>query len=49
MGPGWRPRPVDFVYAHAEELGGMRAGNGPRPRLLFQVAAPEQRPEANGR
>jgi hypothetical protein len=26
---------VDFVYSHADELGAIRVGNGPRPRLLF--------------
>jgi hypothetical protein len=27
----------DAVYAHAEELGGMRIGNGPRGRLRFDL------------
>lgn len=28
----------DFVYAHANELGGIRLGAGPRPRLRFDPA-----------
>jgi hypothetical protein len=28
-------RSVDFVRDHADELGGLRIGNGPRPRPLF--------------
>jgi hypothetical protein len=28
-------RSVDFVYDHADELGAVRVGDGPRPRLLF--------------
>ena len=28
-------RSLDFVYSHADELGAIRVGNGPRPRLLF--------------
>jgi hypothetical protein len=26
-----------FVYEHAEQLGGVRLGNGPRPRLRFDL------------
>jgi len=28
-------RSVDFIYRHADELGAVRVGNGPRPRFLF--------------
>ena len=28
-------RSIDFVYAHADQLGAVRIGDGPRPRLLF--------------
>ena len=28
-------RSVDFVYDHADELGAVRVGEGPRPRILF--------------
>jgi hypothetical protein len=28
-------RSVDFVYRHSDELGAVRIGDGPRPRLLF--------------
>lgn len=33
----------DFVYAHANELGGIRLGGGPRPRLRFDPAAVRER------
>jgi hypothetical protein len=29
---------IDFVYAHAAELGGMRLGGGPKARLRFELA-----------
>jgi hypothetical protein len=29
---------VDFVYAHATQLGGMRLGEGPKARLRFELA-----------
>jgi hypothetical protein len=29
---------VDFVYAHATELGAMRLGHGPKARLRFELA-----------
>jgi hypothetical protein len=32
-----------WVYAHAEELGVMRLGDGPRPRLRFDPAIVSQR------
>lgn len=44
----------DFVYAHAEDLGGLRLGGGPNARLRFSpkevrarlcARAPEQLPE----
>jgi hypothetical protein len=28
---------VDYVYAHAAELGGMRLGDGPKARLRFEL------------
>ena len=31
-----------WVYAHAHELGAIRLGNGPRPRLRFDPAIVEQ-------
>jgi hypothetical protein len=31
-----------WVYAHATELGVIRLGNGPRPRLRFDAAVVEQ-------
>jgi hypothetical protein len=33
----------DFVYAHANELGGIRLGAGPRPRLRFDPATLRER------
>ena len=33
----------DFVYAHANELGGIRLGTGPRPRLRFDPATVRER------
>lgn len=27
----------DYVYAHADELGAIRVGSGPRPRLRFDL------------
>lgn len=35
----------DWVYEHAEELGALKIGTGPRPRLRF----PPQIPDAQGR
>jgi hypothetical protein len=32
-----------WVYAHADELGVIRLGNGPRPRLRFDPAVVAQR------
>jgi hypothetical protein len=32
-----------WVYAHANELGVIRLGNGPRPRLRFDAAVVAQR------
>jgi hypothetical protein len=32
-----------WVYAHAEELGVVRLGDGPRPRLRFDAASVAQR------
>jgi hypothetical protein len=32
-----------WVYTHAEELGAVRIGSGPRPRLRFDPAVIEQR------
>jgi hypothetical protein len=29
----------DTVYSHATELGGRRVGDGPRPRLRFDLVA----------
>lgn len=34
---------VDFVYRHADELGCVRMGGGPCPRLRFDPAAVQQR------
>lgn len=28
---------VDFVYAHATELGGLRLGSGPKARIRFDL------------
>jgi hypothetical protein len=36
LGPG-APRP-EFFRRNAEEFGGRRVGNGPQPRILFDVA-----------
>lgn len=33
----------DFVYAHANELGVIRLGNGPRPRLRFDLDVVRER------
>jgi hypothetical protein len=33
-------RSLDFVYEHSSELGAVRVGNGPRPRLLFPADHP---------
>lgn len=33
----------EFVYAHANELGGIRLGTGPRPRLRFDPATVRDR------
>ena len=40
---------VDYVYAHARELGAIRLGDGPRARLRFDLAEVERRLLANGR
>jgi ATP-dependent exoDNAse (exonuclease V) alpha subunit len=37
------PRDPGVVYAHADELGAIRLGDGPRPRLRFDPAAVTQR------
>ena len=34
---------VDYVYAHATELGAIRLGEGPRARLRFDLADVERR------
>lgn len=34
---------VHFIYAHADELGGIRLGAGPRPRLRFDPAVVRER------
>jgi hypothetical protein len=31
---------VDYVYAHAEELGGVQIGSGSRPRWRFSLGHP---------
>jgi hypothetical protein len=33
---------VDYVYAHATELGAIRLGEGPKARLRFDLAAVER-------
>jgi hypothetical protein len=33
----------EFVYEHADELGAVRLGTGPRPRLRFNPAAVAER------
>lgn len=33
----------DYVYRYADELGGIRLGNGPRPRLRFDPATARER------
>jgi hypothetical protein len=33
----------DFVYAHADELGAVRLGTGPRARLRFDLAEVDRR------
>lgn len=40
-----------FVYEHAHQLGAIRLGNGPRPRLRFdpETVARELRPEVHRR
>ncbi len=35
-----------WVYAHADELGAIRLGDGPRPRLRFDAAVVTQRLQA---
>lgn len=40
-------RSREFVYDHVEALGGVRVGDGPRPRLLFPWPTPLDR--AGGR
>lgn len=37
----------DYVYAHADELGVVRGGTGPRPRLRFDPAALAARPDTS--
>ena len=34
---------VHFIYAHADELGAIRLGGGPRPRLRFDPAVVRER------
>ena len=34
---------VHFIYAHADELGAIRLGAGPRPRLRFDPAVVRER------
>ena len=34
---------VQFIYAHADELGAIRLGAGPRPRLRFDPAVVRER------
>jgi hypothetical protein len=41
-------RSLDFVYRHADELGVMRVGDGPRPRLLFPVSSDAFRRDSDG-
>ena len=38
-----------WVYAHADELGAIRLGDGPRPRLRFDPAVVAQRLQARRR
>lgn len=33
----------EWVYSHAEELGAVRLGDGPRPRVRFDPAVVQQR------
>jgi hypothetical protein len=33
----------DWVYAHAAELGAIRVGEGPKPRILFDATVAEER------
>jgi hypothetical protein len=40
---------VDFVYAHAAELGAMRLGDGPRARLRFDLRTAETAMKAHRR
>lgn len=37
---------VDYVYAHAVDLGAMRLGNGPKARLRFDLNAARQAMQA---
>jgi hypothetical protein len=40
---------VDYVYAHADRLGAIRLGEGPKARLRFDLATVERRLLSNGR
>jgi hypothetical protein len=40
---------VDYVYAHARELGAIRLGEGPKARLRFDLATVERRLRENAR
>jgi hypothetical protein len=37
---------VDWVYEHADELGGIRLGDGPKARRRFRLATVDERLEA---
>jgi hypothetical protein len=39
---------LDYVYAHAVELGGMRLGSGPKARIRFDLDRVRQALEARG-
>ncbi len=40
---------LDYVYAHATELGAMRLGSGPKARIRFDLDRARQALEARGR
>ena len=40
---------LDYVYAHATELGAMRLGSGPKARIRFDLDRARQVLEARGR
>lgn len=40
---------VDYVYAHADRLGAIRLGGGPKARLRFDLAEVERRLLGNDR